>query len=65
MPEHDNNEVLTEKEAASLLKVSLRTVQNWRYDKNGPPYTKIGGTIRYRRSEVLAWLSREQVSSSK
>ena len=40
------------KQAADYLKVSYRTLQNWRSAKVGPPYNRIGGLIRYRQSDL-------------
>lgn len=55
------DELITEAMAARLLKVSRRTLQRWRQRGNGPRYVVVGGTVRYRRKEVDAWiLSRER-----
>ncbi|HAU28676.1 MAG TPA: DNA-binding protein [Rhodospirillaceae bacterium] len=48
--------LLTEKEAAQLLGLSIRTLQAWRYRKEGPPFIKMSGrAIRYQRSDLIAW----------
>lgn len=52
----DNAALLSEKDAARLLAMSVRTLQAWRGAGNGPPYIKIGRSIRYKRSELLAWI---------
>ena len=46
---------LTIDEAAQLLRVSRRTLDNYRYRKRGPPYRRHGGRIVYRLSDLLAW----------
>ena len=46
---------LTIDEAAKLLRVSRRTLDNYRYRKRGPPYRRHGGRIVYRLSDLLAW----------
>ena len=46
---------LTIDEAAQLLRVSRRTLDNYRYRKQGPPYRRHGGRIVYRLSDLLAW----------
>jgi predicted DNA-binding transcriptional regulator AlpA len=38
--------------------MSLRTLEQKRLAGNGPPFLKIGALVRYRRSEVRAWLDR-------
>lgn len=45
------DELLTDKEVAHLLKVSRRTLQDYR--NNGIlPYTQVGGKILYRTSDI-------------
>src|SRR5262245_13802928 len=46
---------LTIDEAARVLRVSRRTLDNYRYRKQGPPYRRHGGRIVYRLSDLLAW----------
>lgn len=46
-----SDELLTDKEVAHLLKVSRRTLQDYR--NNGIlPYTQVGGKILYRTSDI-------------
>ena len=56
------DQTLTNVEVAQLLRVSVHTLARWRCDGTGPPFLKLGGgrtsLIRYRRSEVLAYLER-------
>ena len=50
-PSMFNDELLTDKEVAHLLKVSRRTLQDYR--NNGIlPYTQVGGKILYRTSDI-------------
>lgn len=50
-PSAYGDELLTDKEVAYLLKVSRRTLQDYR--NNGIlPYTQIGGKILYRASDI-------------
>ena len=46
---------LTIDEAAQVLRVSRRTLDNYRSRKKGPPYRRHGGRIVYRLSDLLAW----------
>jgi len=40
--------LITARELATRCNVSLRTVENWRYRKQGPTYVKLlNGRIRY------------------
>jgi hypothetical protein len=47
---------LTKEEAAAELKVCERTLDRWRRLGEGPPITKLGRRILYRRSSSQAWL---------
>ena len=38
---------LTTKEAANYLRISVRTMENWRWSNDGPEYRKHGGTVVY------------------
>jgi predicted site-specific integrase-resolvase len=49
---------MTEEELADYCRVSLRTVQRWRYAGIGPPVLWAGDRPRYRREDVDAWLRR-------
>lgn len=47
---------LTAHEVADMLRLLLRTVEDWRLTRSGPPYVKLGRHIRYDRDELLAWI---------
>lgn len=47
---------LTQGEAAAELRVCERTLDRWRRLDEGPPITRLGRRILYRRSSVQAWL---------
>ena len=48
--------LLNEHEAAVLLGVSVRTLQNWRLRGGGPPYQKLGSAVRYSTFKLRAWI---------
>ena len=48
--------LMTEKEAARITGFSHRTLQKWRCYGGGPPFRKVGRSIRYLLSELLAWI---------
>ena len=53
-----NDELLTDKEVANILKVSRRTLSEYR--SNGTlPYYVLGGKVLYKRSEIEQALKRE------
>lgn len=51
-----DGELLTQQETAALLKVSVSTLKRWRTVGTGPRYLRVGRAVRYRRSDVEAWL---------
>ncbi len=55
-PASDLDEYLTTAELAELLKVPVRTIEDWRYRGEGPPAIKIRGTLRYPKRRVREWL---------
>lgn len=50
------NQLMTEKETASLICYTPRALQNWRLRGGGPKYVKIGRSVRYQRSDVLEFI---------
>ena len=53
----NSDDLLTERQAAELLTVSSRTLQSWRSDGLGPPFVRVGRSVRYPRKELLDWLA--------
>lgn len=48
--------LLTEREAATYLGMSVRTLQDRRVRGGGCPYIKLGMSVRYRRTDLDAWI---------
>ena len=53
---------LTIAEAAQLLRVNRRTLDNLRWKGTGPRFRRHGGRIIYHRSELLAWSEQRRAS---
>ena len=58
-----NIELLTAKEAAAFLKVSVVTLAKWRGQKKGPAYTRTGRTVKYDRKALEAYLKKNIVEN--
>jgi predicted DNA-binding transcriptional regulator AlpA len=52
--------LLTPKEAAHFLRVSLSWLAKARMRGDGPPYIKLGRSIRYSETAVLQWMRAHQ-----
>jgi hypothetical protein len=55
--------LLTEKEAAEILSLSVSFLQKCRIhgsggelDRSGPPYIKVGRSVRYRYLDLICWV---------
>jgi Helix-turn-helix domain len=57
--------LLTPKEAAHFLRVSLSWLAKARMRGDGPPYIRVGRPIRYSETALLLWMkSRQRLSTS-
>lgn len=60
----ENIDWINEREVARICgSRSHRTIQFWRWNKCGPPYHKVEGTVRYNKAEVLAWWNAGRVAA--
>lgn len=64
MSEQIQPSVLTEDQAAEYLQLPVRTLQMWRYRKEGPAYFKLGHAVRYRVEHLEEWLAEHLVVPS-
>ena len=63
--EGNENDMLSTEEVASWLHTSVQWLEKGRWKGWGPPYKRITPKmIRYRRSDVLAWLETRTHSST-
>lgn len=53
--------LFTTRDLAAYLLESERTTIRRRNSRKGPPWIKIGGHVRYRKSDVDAWLNANRV----
>lgn len=59
MPDEERipvKEIDDQEATAEYLQVPIRTIEDWRYRHMGPPFVKMGRSIRYRKKEVDRWL---------
>jgi len=51
------SQLLNQSEAASLCRLSPRTLERWRCRGGGPVYRKLGRRVLYRPADVDAWIN--------
>lgn len=56
--------LLTERDVAELLRVSVRTLQDYRCSGRGPIFIKIGRRIVYRQADVDAFIEARAFAST-
>lgn len=57
------SELLSQQALAERLGVPLGTLTDWRYRNKGPAFVRIGKHIRYRTTDVEAWLDAQTVTT--
>jgi predicted DNA-binding transcriptional regulator AlpA len=55
---------LTEKEVEEEYGLKARTLQKWRLFRKGPRFLKLGGSVKYRVSDLEAWLEKNTVTTT-
>ncbi len=54
-------QLLVPEEAAAFLSVSVETLAQWRSQRRGPPYIKLGRAVRYRADDLERYLAEHTV----
>ena len=57
-------EIVREEPAAEIVDLSVSTLQKMRVRGDGPPFLKIGRSVRYRVSDLQAWAASKRVRST-
>jgi len=58
----ESYELLTRKEAADFLRVTAKTMATWFCKGIGPKAVKMGGNVRYLKSDLEAHIVKHRVS---
>jgi predicted DNA-binding transcriptional regulator AlpA len=56
--------LLTQRQCAEMLCLSERTLERFRTSGMGPKFVRLGHSIRYRLSDVEAWVASRAVGST-
>jgi predicted DNA-binding transcriptional regulator AlpA len=61
---HDTmlDQLLDEAAIASKLKISRSLVRKWRRNKEGPPFFKLGKSVRYAAEDLAEWLQKHKAA---
>ncbi|MEO7470140.1 MAG: helix-turn-helix domain-containing protein [Sphingobium limneticum] len=59
-----NNQACDTRAAAALLGLAEQTLRKLRTTGGGPPFVKLGRAVRYRPSDLEAWLSARLMTST-
>lgn len=52
------------REAAARVRLSKNTLERFRVQGTGPAYVKLGGAVRYRETDLDAWLESRLTQST-
>ena len=58
MPAPD--QLLTQAETSTLLRINVRTLERWRIDGSGPRFVKLGRQVRYERDALAEHIRRNR-----
>ncbi len=60
----EKEKLLTTKEVAEYLDIALSTVKQYRVNRTGPVYIKVGPLVRYRKADVDTWLKNKEIQAN-
>lgn len=56
--------ILNTHEAATYVRLGKPTLERFRITGEGPPFCKLGGAVRYLKTDLDAWLESRRVRST-
>ena len=62
--EHIAGSLVTEIEAASILRISLTSLRRWRRQGTGPVYRKLNKAVRYRPEDLTDFIASARRTST-
>ena len=54
-------QLYTPAQVSETLGVSVKTLEKWRWERRNLPYVKLGTAVRYKESDLTAWLGAHTV----
>jgi len=59
--EADRSAIVNEIDAAKILCLAVQTLRNDRHLRKGPPYLKLGRSVRYKVTDLIEYLNRNRI----
>lgn len=59
-----DGELVDQMEMSRMLEIKPKTAETWRVRGFGPKYIKVGALVRYRKSDIRAWMENRTVRST-
>jgi excisionase family DNA binding protein len=57
-------EILNTREAADYVRLGKPTMERFRISGEGPVFVKLGGAVRYRKTDLDSWIETRRVRST-
>jgi hypothetical protein len=57
-------EFVNDRQASTITGIAVQTYRNWRQNKKGPAYVKIGSSVRYSISDLRAFMEARRIEPS-
>ena len=57
-----NVNAVDEKRAAKFLGIAVQTMRNWRHQRRGPAYVKMGRSVRYQVNDLVDYLKKRKIN---
>jgi predicted DNA-binding transcriptional regulator AlpA len=52
---------VTEKQVSKITEIALPTLRNYRHNGKGPPYVKVGRSVRYLLADVIRFMEQGRI----
>jgi hypothetical protein len=56
---------LTEKEVSELTRIAVQTLRNYRFNRRGINYYKVGKSVRYSLDDVISFMNSHKIMTQK
>jgi predicted DNA-binding transcriptional regulator AlpA len=62
-PTYTPDALLNVEDAAEVLNLKSQTLNEWRTRRVGPPFCKLGRSVRYRMSDLTLWVDAQRINT--